>query len=181
MNGYSIKGYRSIRGHGDSPTFEATLCKDGKPVLRATNDGWGGPNLYELPVSRVDDPRAHGIAYRAAQATAHKDALAWLAAHSGWWDEYVEAGTAHEGLDWFVEELINATEATKKAKRILGGKMIGVTTDGRMMEWKRLPKKDPRRAEQDRAIRAAMPEAFPGIVILNDMTIEEASSHLYGE
>jgi len=47
MDKYSIKGYKEIEGHGDSPTFSATICKDGKPILTVMNDGWGGCNSYQ--------------------------------------------------------------------------------------------------------------------------------------
>jgi hypothetical protein len=48
MDRWSIKGYQEIPGHGDSPTFSAKLCLDGKPVMTACNDGHGGPNEYQL-------------------------------------------------------------------------------------------------------------------------------------
>lgn len=47
MDRYSLKGYREIDGHGDSRTFSATICENGKPVLKVMNDGWGGSNAYQ--------------------------------------------------------------------------------------------------------------------------------------
>jgi hypothetical protein len=47
MDKYSLKGYKEINGHGDSRTFEATICKNGKPILTVMNDGWGGCNCYQ--------------------------------------------------------------------------------------------------------------------------------------
>ena len=46
MDRYSIRGYKSITGHGDSPCFEATILENGKPILYVENDGWGGCNFY---------------------------------------------------------------------------------------------------------------------------------------
>lgn len=46
MDKYSIRGYKSITGHGDSPCFEATILENGKPILYVENDGWGGSNCY---------------------------------------------------------------------------------------------------------------------------------------
>lgn len=46
MDKYSVHGYKEIAGHGDSPTFQAKIYKDGKPFLNVSNDGWGGNNDY---------------------------------------------------------------------------------------------------------------------------------------
>ncbi len=46
MDRYSLKGYKEIEGHGDSATFSAKICLDGKPLMHAGNNGWGGSNEY---------------------------------------------------------------------------------------------------------------------------------------
>jgi len=46
MASYTIKNYKEIQGHGDSPTFSAKIYKNGKAIIHAMNDGWGGPNMY---------------------------------------------------------------------------------------------------------------------------------------
>lgn len=46
MDKWEVKKYKEIKGHGDTPTFEAAICLNGKPVIQAMNDGWGGPNMY---------------------------------------------------------------------------------------------------------------------------------------
>ena len=46
MSAYTVKGFKEIRGHGDSRTFFAKIYKDGKAILSVENDGWGGNNLY---------------------------------------------------------------------------------------------------------------------------------------
>ena len=48
MDPYTIKGYKEIEGHGDSRTFHATICKNGKPILTVENNGWGGCNEYHI-------------------------------------------------------------------------------------------------------------------------------------
>ena len=48
MSAYTIKAYKEISGHGDSPTFSAKICKNGKAIIHAGNNGWGGPNEYHF-------------------------------------------------------------------------------------------------------------------------------------
>jgi len=50
MDKYQVISYNEIPGHGDTPTFSATITKDGIPILKASNDGWGGSNCYD-PIS----------------------------------------------------------------------------------------------------------------------------------
>lgn len=51
VDGYSLRGYKEINGHGDSRTFEATILKDGKPIGTVMNNGWGGCNEYYAGVN----------------------------------------------------------------------------------------------------------------------------------
>ena len=46
MDKWSVKKYKEIEGHGDTPTFSANICLNGKPVIFVSNNGWGGPNEY---------------------------------------------------------------------------------------------------------------------------------------
>ena len=46
MEQFSVKNYKEIEGHGDSPTFSCKICFGGRPILAASNSGWGGPNEY---------------------------------------------------------------------------------------------------------------------------------------
>lgn len=48
MDNYEVKGYKVIHGHDDSEPFRATIYKDGKAILSASNDGWGGGNQYHV-------------------------------------------------------------------------------------------------------------------------------------
>lgn len=41
------KNIKFHRGHGDSESYSATIYVDGKKAFQASNDGWGGPDLYE--------------------------------------------------------------------------------------------------------------------------------------
>ena len=47
MDKWSVKKYEEIEGHGDSSTFHAHICLNGKVVIEAMNDGWGGSNVYQ--------------------------------------------------------------------------------------------------------------------------------------
>ena len=46
MGKWAVKSYKVVAGHDDTEPFEAVITKDGKPVIRASNDGWGGCNMY---------------------------------------------------------------------------------------------------------------------------------------
>ena len=69
MDKWSIKSYQSIEGHGDSPTFDAKICLHGKPVMRSSNNGWGGPNEYHT-LKGVD---------RSIEQQFYADVRAWMA------------------------------------------------------------------------------------------------------
>jgi len=69
MDKWSIKKYQEIEGHGDSPTFSATICLNGKPVIRAGNNGWGGPNEYHT-LNGVD---------REVEKQFYADVKSWMA------------------------------------------------------------------------------------------------------
>lgn len=51
MDRYEIKAWEEIDGHGDSRTFDAKIYKSGKPILRVSNNGWGGEDCY-TPMKR---------------------------------------------------------------------------------------------------------------------------------
>lgn len=46
LEDWSILSYRVVHGHDDSEPFQAVIGYKGKPVILASNDGWGGCNLY---------------------------------------------------------------------------------------------------------------------------------------
>ena len=46
MDKYEVRGYREVSGHDDSVPFVATIYRDGKRILHAENDGWGGSDNY---------------------------------------------------------------------------------------------------------------------------------------
>lgn len=49
MDKWSVKSFKEfMHGHGDSATFHAKICLNGKVVGTAENDGWGGCNLYHF-------------------------------------------------------------------------------------------------------------------------------------
>jgi len=89
MSTYSVTGYKGIKGHGDSDTFHATIRLNGKVVLEAMNDGWGGPNEYR------------GSAGRSAGDALETAAKAWFA-HYGYPEIFGE--TADMWLDWYVHD-----------------------------------------------------------------------------
>jgi hypothetical protein len=47
MDKWSVKGYKEIEGHGDSPTFSAYIYLNNKKVIHVSNNGWGGCNSYQ--------------------------------------------------------------------------------------------------------------------------------------
>ena len=46
MDKWSIKLYKELTGHDDSPSFSCRICLNKKPVILAYNSGHGGPNEY---------------------------------------------------------------------------------------------------------------------------------------
>lgn len=48
MDKWGIKGFKEVHGHDDSLPFEARITLNGKVVGEASNDGWGGSNMYHF-------------------------------------------------------------------------------------------------------------------------------------
>lgn len=78
---WAVTGYRSIRGHGDSPTFHAWVTLDGRRVLEAMNDGHGGCNEYRGDIAVQQQLRADTTAWAEALcpgALTFEQADTWL-------------------------------------------------------------------------------------------------------
>jgi hypothetical protein len=116
MREYSIKSYKEIEGHGDSPTFSAKICKNGKPIIGATNDGWGGPNMY-YTLKKGEHQTQSPV-----MKQFEKDLAEWLRAATGIEDQHEIGGlwiewemfvrpygvSAKEHLQWLVDMLKGA-------------------------------------------------------------------------
>jgi len=63
MDSYELRKYKEVAGHDDTQPFQAEIWKDGKMILIASNDGWGGSNNYQ------GNPEVF--------SQFHKDAEAW--------------------------------------------------------------------------------------------------------
>ena len=46
MDKWGIKNYKEVHGHDDSVPFTCKITLNGKAVMFAENDGWGGCNSY---------------------------------------------------------------------------------------------------------------------------------------
>ena len=198
-NGYEVKKIKTIRGH-DGDMWNCTLYLDGKPVLDCMSDGWGGPNSYELAtVQKVSDPGQYGRDFRAAHRAHSEAALEWCKQNEGWWTEFItpdskvtmydekkdgEIGVAYSGcnevLDWFVGVMMDGVNDVKTVNRIMAKHIIAKKEDGKMLQWKRLPKKVGAlaRAGRDAAIKDSIRDRFPAALIINDLPVAEAISHL---
>ena len=53
LDRWGIRGYKEIRGHGDTPTFHARITLDGKAVGEVMNDGRGGPDDHRFRDQRL--------------------------------------------------------------------------------------------------------------------------------
>jgi hypothetical protein len=62
LEDWSIISYKVVHGHDDSEPFQAVIGYKGKPVILASNDGWGGCNLYspKTPAAKADLERFEG-------------------------------------------------------------------------------------------------------------------------
>lgn len=121
MDRYSVTGYKTMRGHGDSDCFECTIRKaqsgtQGVPIARAFNSGHGGSNEYH-----PSNPGNYtGAIARGPIQELHKAAKAWA--------ETLGYGDMLEPLDfwlsWFQFERplgITAREAVQKLKAEIDG------------------------------------------------------------
>lgn len=63
LEDWSVLSYRVVYGHDDSEPFQAVIGYKGKPVILASNDGWGGSNLYapKTPAAKADLERFEGV------------------------------------------------------------------------------------------------------------------------
>lgn len=81
MHGYTIKKMESMQGH-DGLAWRATFCKDGKEVVTAYDDGWGGPvaltvhdkELYAGFVAKAKELEPEGFEVEGALAGMIADA-----------------------------------------------------------------------------------------------------------
>jgi hypothetical protein len=85
-----LKGIKSFQGM-DGEAFRANITFDGKVVGSVMNDGWGGPNSYTL------NKKDFAALKDAADAAGHK---------------------GPEGEDILIEDLMNAVDAEKQAKKL---------------------------------------------------------------
>lgn len=56
--GYEIKAYKRVKIGPEGGAFTASIYRDGKKVMTAENDGWGGQNVY-TDLSDPKMPRRH--------------------------------------------------------------------------------------------------------------------------
>lgn len=106
MDKYEVISYKEINGHGDTPTFSCTITKDGIPIIQASNDGWGGSNMY-YPIGNgshqdvkafVDAARAWAVQFGASNPIESEDLwIDWYENYKPYavtaqkyWDEYNE-------------------------------------------------------------------------------------------
>lgn len=47
LEDWSVLSYKVVHGHDDSEPFRAVIGYKGRPVIDASNDGFGEPNMYE--------------------------------------------------------------------------------------------------------------------------------------
>lgn len=73
MDAYEVKGYRKTAGHDDSQPFVGAVHRDGRKILDASNDGWGGCNRYRGDMADVR--RMHDDAKAWAAAFGHGDTI----------------------------------------------------------------------------------------------------------
>src|SRR5664279_4435506 len=64
LGGYRLAKYKEAGGE-ETRRFEATITKDGKPVMHVYNSGTGGENVYSAWGADYDDLLAHAKAWSA--------------------------------------------------------------------------------------------------------------------
>ncbi len=99
MDKWSVKKFKAFKdGHGDSPTFSATICLNNKKVGTAENNGWGGPNLYYFN-SRSDGSKFDSdIKEWAFQFSAPSDAIELADFWLFWYVEEKSYGVTSEEM-----------------------------------------------------------------------------------
>lgn len=157
MSQITIKNvnYSATLGHDDSHTFRATVYKDGKRWCIASDDGWGGPMLFNpIPKSKMAPNELH------AEIRAFNNALGPIKTEHGELD-------ASGNLEIIINTLINNWLLEKQVKRDLKNKTIFLetSTDKGLYEYKRVYS-----PEFGNVIRKEYPQA----IILNEIDFAEA-------
>ena len=179
MSDYTVKGFRSVNGH-DGQGWEANLYHGKTKIAEAFDDGWGGmvEVRWEVPTNLHGDGAAVRL-HRDAMTALHVPKInEWLDQNDGWWTDFMDS-PSEESVAWFIEHHGRVAEDQKIAKRTLRSKFI-VKVGSDLWQWKRLPAKNPNHTRADAAIRKNATTKFPDGIVLNDLPIAEAASHLIG-
>ncbi len=100
MPTFSIKALKVARfASEETLCFKASVFLDGKRLGTASNEGHGGPNLYDFKVTGETQVAA----------------LAYAKEHVEWWEDSFEATS--EVLDSVIGDLIDKVEEAKTIKR----------------------------------------------------------------
>lgn len=133
---------------------------------------------WEVPTNLHGDGAAVRL-HRDAMTALHVPKInEWLDENDGWWTEFMDS-PSDESVAWFIEHHGRVAEDQKIAKRRLRSRFI-VKVGSDLWEWKRLPAKNPNHTRADAAIRKNATTKFPDGIVLNDLPIAEAASHLIG-
>lgn len=120
------KKIKFVPGHDDCHSFTAVVYVDGKAALHASNDGWGGPNMYH-PVDGYTGPNDVEIDK-------------WLAANTPkvltGYEEPGEDGLDN-CLDFIVGDALNDEARKKEAAKFKRKLKKGVSIkEGDVYTWK---------------------------------------------
>lgn len=149
----------------DCPGYNATLCRDGKPVAEVINDGSGGETMFhwldakarvEATIIGYDDkPRQVTLTVEEAKLYAFVEALP---------PTEFQGKPMRVSVDMYVEDLISDLEVEKAVKRAL--KHPTVLEGKAIFQWKKHPLDD--------KLRTYIRSKYPSGVILNDLPFADA-------
>jgi hypothetical protein len=95
MDKWGVTSYRKCSGHDDSQPFTAKITLDGKVVGSASDDGWGGGGMIDLPSDILKK--------------LEEDVVVWNKTFGG--KDFSPSSLIDIWIDWFVNEKTHGVTA----------------------------------------------------------------------
>jgi hypothetical protein len=164
---YEVRNIKSQMGQ-EGPGFRLDLYRDGKKVAHADDWGTGGPVDWEWfdkdsPPATV--PLEYGEGSR--PATQEEAMFDVYCRHQPKYDLMGDGKLTEMTPDVWISEALNRVDVLKQWKRM--SKKVATVEDGNIYTYKREPT-----PENIASIKAKK----PGIIVLNELSDEEAVAHL---
>lgn len=161
---YTVTKLKTFMGR-DCPGYNATLCRDGKPVADIIESGDGGGTEFHWKdhnrrvtttiIGYDEKPRECNLTEEEAMLYKHVETLPPVD---------FDGMPLRVSIDMFVEDLVSDLEVEKAVKRVL--KFPSIIEGKSILQWKKTPLDD--------SLRAFIRGRHPTAVILNDLPFADA-------